>query len=117
MFINFQKALQKLHENNLFDGTAWAMVLKGFWGSGVIISSAKDKLAMTPIITKNNPKVEKTQTIDKKDIQSIECKTPFFGTKKVFINLKDGNQIKFTTRDESIKEKMQYFDVWLNSNE
>lgn len=110
--VNYAKALKKLSENNLYDGFAFAAVIKNYvlWNKSYLITTTKDRLVITPYFNKNNPNIKKSTSINKSE---IECFSHGKIMKAFDINLINGKTIKYSTTAVEYIKIVERFNKWL----
>lgn len=115
MQISYEKILNKLIENRLFDGKIFAVVEKSYilWSKNFIITTNGDYLVLTPFRIKNMPNLNGVEQIYKSEIKSFEFSDNMLTMRKLKIKLKNGKTFSFITRDTEIKQRAQLLNRWL----
>ena len=115
MQISYEKILNKLVANKLFDGRIFAVVEKSYllWSKNFIITTNGDYLVLTPFRIKNTPNLNGVEQIYKPEIESFEYSDNMLTMRKLKIKLKNGKNLSFITRDTEIKQRAQLLNRWL----
>ena len=110
--VNYAKALEKLSENNLYNGYAFTSAEKNYvlWIKSFLITTTNDSLVITPYLNKNKPNIKKSTVIMKPEIQCFSCGKIM---KAFEIKLKDGKTIKYSTRAVEYDKIVERFNQWL----
>ena len=110
--VNYAKALEKLSENNLYNGYAFTSAEKNYilWIKSFLITTTNDSLVITPYLNKNKPNIKKSTVIKKSE---IKCFTHGKIMKAFEIKLKDGKTIKYSTSAVEYDKIVERFNQWL----
>ena len=115
MQISYEKILNKLIANGLFDGRIFAVVEKSYilWSKNFIITTNNDYLVLTPFIIKNTPKLNGVKQFHKAEIERFDYSDNMLTMRKLKIRLRNGKTLSFITRDTQIKQRAQLLNRWL----
>ena len=115
MRISYEKALNKLKEHKLSDGKIFVIALKNYilFEKNYIFTTNDNQLTITPFSFKNAPHTNDFQFIKKENIERFVAVDNFFFARKFNIILKSGKQLKYTTHDINIKQRVNALNDWL----
>lgn len=115
MRVSYEKALNKLKEHKLYDGKIFIVANKNYiiCGKNYIFTTNDNQLTITPFCFKNAPQTNNFQFIKKENIEKFVAVDNFFFARKFNIILKSGKQLKYTTHDINIKQRVNALNDWL----
>ena len=116
MNISYEKILNNLIQNKLFDGKMFAVVEKSYilWSKNFIITTNGNYLVLSPFVIKNKPSLNGVEQINKSEIESFEYSNNMFTMRKFKIKFKNGKTFSFITRDVEIQQRVKFLNQWLH---